>query len=156
MIGFGSSMAQIAASVAEMKLGSTSKSKGNAVGFSVQPGKQRKDDMAACNERERVAKAKTGIAFENTRVQVIVALRLSTGDGSDIDLAFSETALEAYASLLGLTAEPASRSPALANAGVNMTAVTAAYLTELRVSHSPSGPEGVGCAETHFETDDAT
>jgi hypothetical protein len=36
-----------------------------------------------------------------------------------------------------------------------MTAVTAAYLTELRVSHSPSGPEGVGCAETHFKDGDA-
>ena len=126
------------------------------VGFSVQPGKQRKDNMAACNERERVAKAKTGVAFENTRAQVIVALRLPTGDGSDVDLTFGETALEAYVSMLGPTAEPASRSTALANAGVNMTAVTAAYLTELRVSHSPSGPEGVGCAETHFETDDAT
>ena len=114
--------------------------------------------MTACNERERVAKAKTGIAFENTRAQVIVALRLSTGDGSgsDIDLAFGETALEAYVAMLNLTAEPASRSPALANAGVNMTAVTAAYLTELRVSHPASGPEGIGCAETHFEADEAT
>jgi hypothetical protein len=37
-----------------------------------------------------------------------------------------------------------------------MTAITKAYLTELRVSHSASGPEGVGCAETHFEADEAT
>ena len=96
MTGLGSAMAQIAASVAEMKLGSATKTKGITVGFTVQPGKQRKDDMAACNERERVAKAKTGIAFENTRAQVIVALRLSTGDGRDIDLAFGGTALEAY------------------------------------------------------------
>ena len=49
------------------------------------------------------------------RAQIIVALRLSTGDGSDIDLAFGETALEAYVAMLNLTAEPASRSPALAS-----------------------------------------
>ena len=156
MTGLGASMAQIAASVATLQQGRTPATKGSTVGFSVQPSKQRKDDMSACNERERVAKAKTGIAFENTRAQVIVALRLSTGDGRDIDLAFGGTALEAYVLMLGLTAEPASRSTALANAGVNMTAVTAAYLTELRVSHSASGPEGFGCAETHFEADEAT
>ena len=85
-----------------------------------------------------------------------MALRLSTGDGSDIDLAFGETTLEAYVTLLGLTAEPASRSPALANAGVNITAITAAYLTELRVPHSPAGPEGIGCMETHFEASRTT
>ena len=71
MTGLGSPMAQIAASVAKMKLGSLTKSKGNAVGFSVQPGKQRKDDMTACNERERVAKAKTGIAFERSRTRAL-------------------------------------------------------------------------------------
>ena len=83
-----------------------------------------------------------------------MALRLSTGDGSgsDIDMAFGETALEAYVAMLNLTAEPASRSPALSNAGVNMTAVTAAYLTELRVSHGPSGPEGIGCSRNAFRS----
>ena len=154
--GLAANMAVLAEAVAEIKLGSaaaSSKVKGEVVGYSAQAGKLRQQDMAASNERERIAKAKSGIPLENTRAQAIVALRLSTG--GMVNLAFGETALEAYTSMLALTADPPSRSPALAHAGCNMTAITAAYLVELRVAHSENGPEGIGCAETHFESDEA-
>ena len=47
MTGLGTAMAQITANLAEMKHGGASKTKGSTVGFSMQPGKQRKGDMSA-------------------------------------------------------------------------------------------------------------
>ena len=116
---------------------------------SAQNARQRKDDQNAATEREKVALDTTGYKFRTQRAQIVAVLRMCTG--GEVLLAPDQYGQDAYTTLIGLTATPATRSPGLTAAGSQMNHLIATYLSELMVTNNISC-EGLGAAETPYST----